>query len=65
MLATDNELPAALVWLAAEVPTRQRRRIEKLATFWQALCAAAAPVADLLAQVCDFLGRRDRSCAHA
>lgn len=53
-LATDNELSAALVWLAAEVPARQRRRVEKLATFWQALCAAA-PVADLLAQVCDFL----------
>jgi DNA helicase-2/ATP-dependent DNA helicase PcrA len=55
LLATENDLPAALAWLAAELPTRQRRRIEKLATFWQGL-RTAAPVADLLAQVCDYLG---------
>ena len=55
LLATENDLSAALAWLAVESPARQRRRIEKLATFWQGV-RAAAPVADLLAQVCDFLG---------
>jgi DNA helicase-2/ATP-dependent DNA helicase PcrA len=54
LLATDNDLPAALVWLAAKLPARQRSCVEKLATFWQQL-RAAAPIADLLEQVCDFL----------
>jgi DNA helicase-2/ATP-dependent DNA helicase PcrA len=55
VLATGADLPAALTWLAAELPARQRRRVEKLAAFWQEL-PAAAPVADLLARVCDLLG---------
>ena len=55
LLATERELAAAMMWLAAELPARQRSRVEKLAAFWQGL-RAAAPVADLLAQVCDYLG---------
>jgi len=53
-LATANDLPAALAWLAAEAPALTRRRIEKLAACWQAL-PTAAPVVELLTQVCDFL----------
>jgi len=55
LLATETDLSAALTRLAVGLPTRQRRHIEKLATFWQEL-PIAAPVVDLLAQVCDFLG---------
>lgn len=63
VLATENDLTAALMWLAAELPARQRSRVEKLAAFWQDL-HAAAPVADLLAQVCDFLGVETELRAH-
>ena len=62
LLATDGALSAALGWLAAEAPARQRRRIEKLAAFWQTL-NAAAPIADLLAKVCDFLNVETDLCA--
>ena len=54
LLEAGNEFTAALTWLAAELPTRQRRRVEKLAACWQEL-RAAAPVADLVAHVCGFL----------
>ncbi len=55
LLATEADLAAALMWLAAELPTRQRSRVGKLAAFWQSL-RASAPVSELLALVCDFLG---------
>ncbi|MFO7633885.1 MAG: UvrD-helicase domain-containing protein [Caldilinea sp.] len=52
-----GNLTHALQQLAAETPTRQRSRIEKLAAFWQELRASSddASIAALMEQVCAFL----------
>jgi DNA helicase-2/ATP-dependent DNA helicase PcrA len=55
LTAGESDLSAALAWLASERPARQRRRIEKLALFWQSL-RKSDPVAAVIDQVCDFLG---------
>lgn len=54
LAASDDDISTLLAALAEEAPTRQRRRIEKLARFWQKLRAVAS-VAEVVNQVCSFL----------